>query len=155
MTTAIIDQDAINVILQYFISIDLNDKSLLESTLHPDFVYDPSDLKRATRFEMPVITGLRAASDELMHTVGHLDTAHYVMNFRAQSLKAGAGLEVKCYGISHHYRPGEAIMPDKQGLVAGNEYTSELVQAENGEWKLKRFSIRMMWCEGDMGVFGG
>ncbi|ETN38576.1 uncharacterized protein HMPREF1541_06613 [Cyphellophora europaea CBS 101466] len=147
-------QDAIDLILQFMYAIDTNDRTLLESSLHADVVYDQSGLEKVTGMPMPPIKGLRATADLLMGSVGRMDATHHVTNFRVQTLSPDDALEIKCYSISYHYRLGEAIVPDKEGFIAGNEYTSEVVKDDSGQWKLRKFAIRVLWCKGDLSVFG-
>jgi hypothetical protein len=148
---------AYRTVYDFVSAIDLGDEREIAAQLHDNFILNQSLLgTKPGSSSPPAIRGKAAAVRFLMDGVGRLDTACHITNMRTtgESSPSG-GTIVKCYAIAHHYRPGEALMPDKEGFVAGSEYICEIRQSKMGfgSWRLSRLSTRPLWCRGDISVF--
>lgn len=147
---------AYDAILDFVRALDANDERAVAAELHDDFIWDQSQLGTISGLpSQPPIEGKAAVTDFLKASVLRLDTACHISNMRTLPSVGGSGRTIICYATTHHFRPGEALLPDAEGFVAGSEYTCEVKQSKLvGSWKLRKFTIRPIWCKGDMGVFG-
>ena len=143
----------IDAMLRLLQATDDNDAALIETALTPDTVFDMSGLSVVTGAPMPVLQGLGMAKAGLLeHGVGSMDTGHAASNFRLE-MKGGVA-HLSAMTVANHYRKGEGSMAAKTGLIAGNRWKLEVIEAGDGVWKISKAEVKNLWCEGDLGVFG-
>ncbi len=148
------DREAIiDAFLRSLQAIDDNDASLMETALTPDTVLDMSGLSIVTGTPMTILTGLQMATAGLLeHGVGPIDTGHVASNFRLEMKEDVAYLSAMT--VAAHYRKGEGSTAGKLGLTVGNRWKLEVVDAEDGVWKIRKAELKVLWCEGDLSVLG-
>lgn len=136
-------------------ALDFNDKDLLRSAFVEDAVYDMKGISS----EMPEQKGVENIVNGVLAHVGPMATSHNISNLRVKLDEKQDQAEVACYCIAQHFRSGEGHDPSKRDyLLYGTMYWADVVKTGDGEdalWKMRRFEIHLMWCEGDQSVAKG
>lgn len=135
--------------------LDANDLSLFESAFElQDCMFDLNGT---------VSTGIQEIRDNVFSAVGPLDTTHFISNVRV-SLTEGEGKKegeeekayMTAYALAQHYRTGEGIdlKAERGHLMSGSMYFLDLVKSEGNEglWRIKKWGMKIVWLDGDMGV---
>jgi len=136
-----------DAIYRAIIGLDTNDYGFFNSAwarTHP-CVFD---------FNGRSIDGRDAIDEQIFHPIGPLDTMHFLSNVRVQSraeTEEGTAY-LTCYALAQHFRPGEGVDTAQTAhLLGGAMYFVNLVK-EEGEWRVSKWAMKIVWLEGDMGV---
>jgi hypothetical protein len=146
---ALPDREAIpDALYRSIIGLDTNDQNIFESAWHKNatFIYDVA----------PPTQGLEAILNTTFKYVGAgLDTTHFVSNVRVD-LKDGANAaSMTAHALAQHYRKGEGRNPKASRFMTGNMYWVDLAKDEgDGLWKMTKFEMKVIWCEGDASIVG-
>lgn len=127
------------------IGLDINDKELFESAWikGPDATFD---------MDGSVTKGTDALSN-LLAFIGPLDTTHLITNVRVDVKEGADTAYMTCAALAQHYRAGEGTDPNAKRLMSGSRSIIDLVKDSNdGLWPMKKWTIKMVWTEGDMSI---
>ncbi|KAH9198464.1 hypothetical protein LQ764DRAFT_225958 [Zygosaccharomyces rouxii] len=139
------DREAIeDALYRCVLGLDTADVTLFESALIPDATFDLMG---------NVMKGLPEIQAGSFDKVSKLDTTHHLSNIRVnlEGLANGTA-SVTASAMAQHYRPGEGNKPDTTRLLSGALYFVDVVK-DKEVWKVKHFKAKMIWTEGDWGVF--
>jgi hypothetical protein len=145
--TGLTDREAItDAVYRVIISFDTNDFSILESAFAgEDVIID---------FNGKTIPGLSAIKAGLFPQVGPLDTTHNISNIRVD-VKAGANTAtLSAVALAQHAPRGTGPNPGGKKFLAGSQYWIDLVKEGSGEWKIKKFTTKIIWTQDDPSVMG-
>lgn len=134
-----------DALLRAVLAIDTNDIDLFKSAI--------SDPDTAV-FEMNgnATTGLDAIINGMFNTVGPLDTTHFLTNTRIVAENNNTAI-ITCSALAQHYRTGEGLQPETDRLLSGSLYRVDIVKdGEDGLWKIKKWSMKLVWVEGDRSI---
>ncbi|KAK4861714.1 hypothetical protein LT330_003749 [Penicillium expansum] len=146
LTPALSDRDAVaDALYRGVVAFDTADDALFKSALTDDAVL----VLNGT-----VMEGYDAIYSQCYANIAKLDTNHFLTNMRI-NITEESKAQVSCSALSQHYREGEGMKPDSDFLLAGGFYAVELVKdAGDGLWKIKHWTLKTTWGQGDWGVFG-
>lgn len=146
LTPALSDRDAIaDALYRGVIAFDTADEVLFKSALTEDAVL----VLNGT-----VMEGYEAIYSGCYVNISKMDTNHFLTNMRI-NITEESKAQVSCSALSQHYRGGEGMTPGSDFLLAGGLYAVELVKdAGDGLWKIKHWTLKTTWGQGDWAVFG-
>ena len=146
--TGLTEREAItDVLYRVIIGFDSNDFSFIESAFAgEDAVVD---------FNGKTIPGLSAVKNAIFATVGPLDTTHNLSNIRVDVKDGANTASLTAVAIAQHAPTGTGPNPAGKKFLAGSQYWIDLVKEEGSrEWKIKKFTTKIMWTQGDPSVMG-
>ncbi|KAA8650681.1 hypothetical protein EYZ11_003461 [Aspergillus tanneri] len=137
--------DAVN---RAVLSFDANDLSLFESAFFEDAIFD---------FNGTVMTGRTAIREGCYDNVSKLDTTHFLSNVRINlPSESSPTATVTASALAQHFRTGQGNQPDTTRLTSGSLYFVDVSQDDaSGLWKIKKWTMKLVWTEGDWGVMTG
>jgi hypothetical protein len=145
--TSLTDREAItDALYRAVIAFDSNDVSLLNSafiTKESDVIFD---------FNGSVINGLDAIRTQLFNFVGPMDTTHMINNVRVDLQDAASTASLSAYALAQHCPPGKGNEADGLKYLAASEYFIDLVKGCDGQWKIKKWAMKIIWTQGDASV---
>lgn len=146
LTPALSDRDAIaDALYRGVNAFDTADEVLFKSALTEDAVL----VLNGT-----VMEGYDAIYSGSYVNIAKMDTNHFLTNLRI-NITGESKAQVSCSALSQHYRGGEGMKPGADFLLAGGLYAVELVKdAGDGLWKIKHWTLKTTWAQGDWAVFG-
>ncbi|KGO75581.1 hypothetical protein PITC_098640 [Penicillium italicum] len=145
LTPALSDREAVaDALYRGVIAFDTADDALFKSALTEDAVL----VLNGT-----VMEGYDAIYSQCYANVSKMDTTHFLTNMRI-NITEESKAQVSCSALAQHYRDGEGMKPGSDFLLAGGLYTVELVKdAGDGLWKIKHWTLKTTWGQGDRSVF--
>lgn len=97
--------------------------------------------------------GLDAIRDSIFTHIGPLDTTHFINNQRVDAQEGAKTAYLTAYALAQHYKTGEGIDPATKRLLSGSMYFIDLEKdGKDGLWKIKKWSMKIIWVEGDMSI---
>lgn len=138
---------AMDALLRCIYGIDDNDPQLIHTAFTTDAEFDLTPLnKHGMKF--PRTCGRDAIVEQMMNSVGKMDTGHCVTNWRVQV--KGDTAELTAYALAQHFPQGEGPdMTKNTYALMCVRYEATIIRAEEGLWRIKRFSIDNQWSQGD------
>ncbi|KAJ5108263.1 hypothetical protein N7456_004938 [Penicillium angulare] len=128
------------------IGLDTADEALFKSAFTTDAVFDINGT---------VMDGLEAIISQCYINIAKMDTNHFLSNIRINITDEDSKAQVTCSALAQHYRGGEGMQPGSVPLLAGSLYWVELVHdSADGLWKVKHWTLKSNWGQGDWTVFG-
>ncbi|KAJ5280634.1 hypothetical protein N7478_006006 [Penicillium angulare] len=128
------------------IGLDTADEALFKSAFTIDAVFDINGT---------IMNGLEAIMSECYVNIAKMDTNHFLSNIRINIMDGDSKAQVTCSALAQHYRGGEGMKPGSEPLLAGSLYWVELVNdSADGLWKVKHWTLKSSWGQGDWTVFG-
>ncbi|KAF2103670.1 hypothetical protein NA57DRAFT_69883 [Rhizodiscina lignyota] len=101
------------------------------------------------------IQGADTITEYIMSKIMPLHTTHFITNVRVD-LKDGADTaSLTANAMAYHYRPEDAYVPEAKAYVTGGLYYLDLVKDSDGLWKIKKWTLKMNWTEGERSVIFG
>ncbi|QKX59858.1 uncharacterized protein TRUGW13939_07000 [Talaromyces rugulosus] len=102
-----------------------------------------------------VTLGFDNITEAVFKRIGALDTTHFTTNIRIDLKDGSDKASLTSYTLAQHYRPGEGHNPEGQQLLTGGLYYVDLEKDKgDGLWKVKKWTIKFIWSEGDMSIVG-
>ncbi|SCU94579.1 LAFA_0F22672g1_1 [Lachancea sp. 'fantastica'] len=146
LTPALGGREAVaDALYRFAVGLDTNDKALFESAFVTDAVFV---------LDGTVMDGLDAINTNCFGSISKLDTTHFLTNQRINISDENSKAELTCSALAQHYRGGESKKVDATSLLVGSSYRAHLVKTtEDGLWKMKRLELKIVWSQGDWGVF--
>ncbi|CAM1503528.1 Fc.00g011190.m01.CDS01 [Cosmosporella sp. VM-42] len=143
------DREAIpDALYRSIVGLDANDQDTFKSAWHKDatFIFDGT----------PPIEGLEAILGSTFQLIGAgLDTTHLVSNVRVDWKDGASTAKMTAHALAQHYRKGEGRNPKASRFLTGNMYWVDLAKdRSNGVWKMTKFDMKVIWCEGDASIVG-
>ncbi|KAH6888504.1 hypothetical protein B0T10DRAFT_488305 [Thelonectria olida] len=143
------DREAIpDALYRSIIGLDANDQTTFQSAWHKDatFVFDGT----------PPTEGLDAILATTFQFIGAgLDTTHMVSNVRVDVKDGANTAKMTAHALAQHYRKGEGRNPKAPRFLTGNMYWIDAAKDESsGVWKMTKFEMKVIWCEGDGSIVG-
>lgn len=128
--------------------LDSNDAAMFESAWAKD---NPCFVRGDTVWE-----GMENINKNLFSLVSTMDTHHTIGNARVVIKEDGNTAYMTTYALAQHHRGGEGMDPTKKGLLGGTTYYVDLVKdSDDGLWKMKKWALKLNWCDGDLSVVAG
>lgn len=145
------DREAItDALYRSIVGLDANDKAIYESAWHKDatFIYEFT--------ETSTLEGLDTILATTFQFIGAgLDTTHMVSNVRLSAKEGASTAAVTCHALAQHNRKGEGLNPTATRFLTGSMYWVDLARdAGDGLWKITKFHLKVVWCEGDASIMG-
>ena len=146
------DREAIpDALYRSVVGLDASDKEIFESAWHKDaiFIYNAPNASQT-------IEGLDAILGNTFAYIGlGLDTTHLVSNVRLDFKDGADTAKVTSHALAQHYRKGDGGNPKALRFLTGNMYWVDLARDKSdGLWKMTRFEMKVIWCEGDASIVG-
>lgn len=99
--------------------------------------------------------GLEKITEHVFERIGALDTTHLATNVRIDLKDGSDKASLTSYTLAQHYQPGEGLKREAQQLMTGGIYYVDLEKDKaDGMWKVKKWTIKFLWSEGDMAIVG-
>lgn len=142
------DREAIpDALYRCVLGIDTDDKTLFDSAFTQDASFD---------FNGSVMSGLDAIHTGMFDNVSKLDTTHFVSNVRVNFRDGVSTASMTASALAQHFRPGQGNEAGATRLTSGSLYFIDLVKDnEDGAWRVKHWTMKLVWTEGDWGVMQG
>jgi ketosteroid isomerase-like protein len=128
-------------------ALDDGDADVLADLLTEDAVADLTPATRRIGLDFPVLTGRDTVIQNMIGSVGPLDTTHVVTNVTYRAL--GDGWLIGAYALAQHFLPGQG--PDATStrhVLMGNTWTLHVRRTPQG-LRVARFTMDNRWLEGD------
>lgn len=147
LTPALSGRDAVaDALYRAVTAFDTADDALFKSALTTDAVLNLNGT---------IMEGYGAIYSQCYANIVKMDTNHFLTNIRINIADGDSKAQVTCSALSQHYRGGEGMNPGSDYLLAGGFYWVELVKdSGDGLWKIKQWTLKSNWGQGDWGVFG-
>lgn len=138
----------VDALYRAVLGLDTNDAAMFESAWAKD---KPTFVRGDTVWE-----GMETINKNLFDLVASMDTHHTVSNIRVDMKEGGSTASMTTYTLAQHHRAGEGMDPTKKGLMGGTTYFVDLVKdSGDGLWKMKKWELKLNWCDGDISVITG
>jgi hypothetical protein len=96
---------------------------------------------------------LTTIKNYVLARVGLMDTTHSISNIRIDVKDGADTAYLTAYALAQHCPPGRGKEPNGPKLLVGGEYLIDLVKDEkDGQWKIKKWVLDVIWREGDRSV---
>lgn len=145
--TSLTDREAItDALYRAAIAFDSNDVSLLNSafvTPESAVIFD---------FNGNLINGLDSIRKRVFDFVGPMDTTHMISNIRVDLKDGASNANLTAYALAQHSPQGKGIEPDGLKYLVAAEYFIDLLKDESGEWKIKKWAMKILWKQGDPSI---
>jgi len=93
--------------------------------------------------------------ENLFKSIGPLETTHTISNIRVNVKEGEDTAGMTASAVAQHYRPGEGVNPDTKGFLTGGLYFIDLVKDKSdGLWKMRKWTLKLVWVEGDASIVG-
>ena len=137
-----------DAIYRFMVGLDAPDQVLFESAWHKDTVFILDD--------RPPVHGLQDLVKTTFQFIGQgLDTTHFASNVRVDHQEGGTTAKLTTHAMAQHYRKGEGRNPKAERFLAGSMYWVDLTKDESdGLWKITKFTMKVIWCEGEGSIVG-
>lgn len=123
-------------------AFDTADDELLKSSLAIDAVFD----LKGTIFD-----GFDAIYSQCYSLVSKMDTTHFVTNLRINITEEDSKAQLTCTSLAQHFNDGEGLKAGSDFKLNGGFYYMDLVKdSGDGLWKIKHWTLRSVWREGDL-----
>ncbi|KAF2228735.1 hypothetical protein EV356DRAFT_497516 [Viridothelium virens] len=135
----------IDPLYRCLIGLDSNDRGIFESAW----------AKGEAAFDMNgnVMDGMDAINTNMFEHIGPLDTQHMISNVRVDHKDGADQAYMTAYALAQHYRAGEGMDPGTKRLLSGASYSIDVIKdSGDGLWKIKRWTMKLIWVEGDMSI---
>jgi hypothetical protein len=102
------------------------------------------------------VQGFKAIKEYMTQKIMPLTTTHFITNVRV-SLKDGADTaSLTAHAMAYHIRPEDAFQPENKSFTTAGLYFVDLVKdSKDGLWKIKKWTLKLKWTEGDRSVITG
>lgn len=145
--TSLTPREAItDALYRAVIGLDANDLALFESAWvqGKDACFDLNGT---------IFDGMEAICDNVFTLIGPLDTTHTISNVRVDVKEGADAAFMTAYALAQHYRVGEGNDPASKRLLSGSIYFIDLTKdSSDGLWKVKKWTMKIIWVEGDMSI---
>jgi SnoaL-like domain len=103
-----------------------------------------------------VIQGWNAVDGYITNKIFTLHTTHFITNIRVD-IKDGADTAyLTAHALAYHYKPEDAFKPDGKPFTSGGLYYVDFVKDKSdGLWKLKTWTLKLNWTDGNMAAVIG
>lgn len=136
----------LDAIYRVCLGCDTNDAELfLSAFIKNDFSFARND---------EVHQGREAVIQNVFTPVSKLETQHVISNVRIDVEEDADSGHAITYMTAQHHLPGEAMDPLKTGLYGGTTNFVDLVRDDDGDWKVKKWVMRITWIQGDVSIVG-
>ncbi|CRG88989.1 hypothetical protein PISL3812_06024 [Talaromyces islandicus] len=99
--------------------------------------------------------GFDNIAESLYKRIAALDTTHFTTNIRIDLKDGSDEASLTSYSLAQHYRAGEGLKREGQQLLTGGIYYVDLKEDKgDGLWKVKKWTLKFLWSEGDMSIVG-
>ena len=147
LTAPLSGRDAVaDALYRCIIGMDTANDALFKSSFTTDAIFDLNGT---------IIDGFDAINSQCYAIVAKLDTGHYVSNLRINITDDESKAQLTCSSMAQHYPGGEGMKADSVHLLAGGFYYLDLVKdSADGLWKIKHWTVKSTWSQGDYSVVG-
>ncbi|KAF2736212.1 hypothetical protein EJ04DRAFT_575529 [Polyplosphaeria fusca] len=146
--TALSPREAVaDALHRCLLGIDTNDHALFSSACLQD--------SRMTVTAGPIHLEGWPAIDAFFARLFSLVTTHMTSNMRIEIKEGGDEAEMSAHAMSYHVREEDALKEEDTAYRAANLYDVGLVRGEGGEWRIRRWGIKVLWTTGDRAVLHG
>lgn len=126
-------------------AFDTANDVLLKSSLATDAVFDLNG---------NIMTGFDTIYSQCYSRVSKMDTSHHITNLRINITDEDSKAELTCTALSQHYNDGEGFKTDSAFKLVGGFYYMDLAKnSGDGLWKIKNWTLRAVWGQGDPDFF--
>jgi len=102
-----------------------------------------------------VVQGVEAINAYILGKILPLTTTHLISNVRID-VKDGADTAIMtANAVAYHWNPKDAFLPDSKAFISGGLYHIDVVKDSDGLWKTKKWTLKMLWTQGDRSVMDG
>jgi hypothetical protein len=85
-----------------------------------------------------------------------LVTTHMTSNIRVElNDEEGGRAKLTANCMSYHVKPEDAMKVEDTSYTASSLYFIDLVEDGEGEWKIEKWEIKVLWTTGDIGILHG
>jgi hypothetical protein len=81
-----------------------------------------------------------------------MDTMHMISNVRVDVKDGASTASLTAYGQAQHCLPGKGRDPNSPKFMSGGEYFVDLVKERDGLWKIKKWTMKVIWSQGDRSI---
>lgn len=100
-----------------------------------------------------VTHGMKDIKSKILDFVGPLDTSHTISNIRVDFKEGSTTANLEAYALAQHCPPGKGMDPNGPKFLANSTYNISLNKdVKNGLWRIKSFSMKIIWTQGDPSV---
>jgi len=100
-----------------------------------------------------IVNGLSTIRTLSLEQVGPMDTTHMISNVRVDFKDGADTASLTAYALAQHCPPGKGKEPDAPKYLVGGEYWIDLMRDEmDGQWKIKKWVLDVIWRQGDASV---
>jgi len=141
---------AVDPLYRFVNGLDANNHELLESSMVEG--KDTAFVILGSRS----VEGTDAIKEYIYDKVMPLHTTHFITNVRVD-LKDGADTAyVTATALAYHYKPEDAFLPESKAYATAGLYALDVVKdGSAGLWKIKKWTLKLNWTEGDRSVMMG
>lgn len=141
---------AVDPLYRFVNGLDANNRELLESSMVEG--KDTAFVIMGNRS----VEGTDAIKEYIYNKVMPLHTTHFITNVRVD-LKDGADTAyVTATVLACHYKAEDAFLPERKAYATAGLYYMDMVKdSSSGLWKIKKWTLKMNWTEGDRSIMMG
>jgi SnoaL-like domain len=125
---------------------DDNDRALFESGMLKDkdtaFIIAGTDRG---------FQGYDAIAEYMFTKVLPIPTTHLVTGVRVD-LKDDQTAYVTAHAVAYHWKPEDAFTAEGKPFTTGGMYYIDVVKDSDGLWKVKKWTLKINWTEGDRAI---
>jgi antirestriction protein ArdC len=81
-----------------------------------------------------------------------LHTQHLISNIRIEVKDGGREAYLTCSAMSYDVKEEDAFEKEDTSYTASSVYEIEMVQGDDGLWRIKKWDISVRWTVGDIKV---
>ncbi len=134
----------IDALYRIVLGLDTNDAAMFHSAMTQDMIFDLNGT---------VLAGLDVVDEKILRPIGPMETTHTISNVRVDAKDGADTATMTAYAMAQHCRQGEGSDPAGKKLMTGGLYYFDLVEdKQDGLWKIKKWSVKLVWRDGDRSV---
>lgn len=136
-----------DVLIRACLALDCNNRALWESAW---LASDPAI--SMTVPGRPSLIGMATLNKDCLDLVGPKVTQHLISGVRIEVQEGATTARLTCNAQNQHFRKGQGLVQGAEQLLAGSTYDVELVKDDSGEWRMRTWTLHLLWTQGEWAV---
>lgn len=145
-------EQLIDLVQRAVLAFDEYDKELFKSCWPSS---EAEQEKIVVVFAGTTYNGLKELTEKSFDVVGPMDTQHFPSGFRIEVEEGASTAKIFCNALAQHFRAGEGFKPGADHFLAGTVYDIDAVKEADGQWKVKSWTLRVRWAQGNAAIMSG
>ncbi|KAL1888030.1 hypothetical protein Sste5346_009827 [Sporothrix stenoceras] len=145
-------ESILDAMTRVLVALDQNDVGLFNSAWAGEDILAQIGVDENKK----VLPNLSVVRKVVFDRIGPMDTTHSFTTPRVHVEEGADTAVLTAVSLAQHCPVGRGKEPDGPKYLVGGEYTVDMVKdAADGQWKIKKWILKINWAQGDNSILDG